>query len=61
MEPADPPMEIRFGYYLLQLRTEESGAASRLWGILEDLQTGERRAFEGLEELGGIIQGRSDP
>jgi hypothetical protein len=55
MEPADRPTEIRFGYYLLQLRTEESGEASRVRGILEDLRTGERRAFEGLEELGAVL------
>ena len=53
--------EIRFGYYLLQLETElpirrgEPGEAGRLRGIVEDLRTGERLAFDGLRELGTVL------
>jgi hypothetical protein len=51
---------VRFGYYLLQLRTEDGDAAARIGGVLEDLSTGERVEFQGLDDLKGIIEQRSD-
>jgi len=57
--PDDGPA-VRFGYYLLRLRTEDGDAAPRIGGVLEDLSTGERLEFQGLEDLKGIIEQRSD-
>lgn len=48
---------VHFGYYLLQLCTEEDGGPSRVAGILEDLCTGERHAFQGLEGLKAAVDG----
>ena len=42
---------IHFGYYLIQLQTEERDGSVCSSGTLEDLRSGERFPFSGLDAL----------
>lgn len=53
-EVPDPPA-VRFGYFVVQTRAARDGARVDLSGVLEDLGTGEKRAFEGGDALARLM------
>ena len=53
-EPAPSPT-ARFGYFVVQTQVVHDGAGVALSGVLEDLGTGEKRAFSGGDGLARLL------
>lgn len=49
------PAAPRFAYFVLQTRTVVEAGAVTLTGVLEDLGSGEKRAFSGEEGLAHLV------
>ena len=47
--------DVRFGYFTVQVRVERSADSVELTGVVEELGTGEKRAFTGERELAQVV------
>ncbi|HEX6314292.1 MAG TPA: hypothetical protein VFZ73_05510 [Gemmatimonadaceae bacterium] len=50
-------LDVRFAYYLLQIRTELLDDSVRFSGVIESLGTGEQTPFAELDDLPRILSG----
>jgi hypothetical protein len=54
-EPQPPTDGARYGYFVIQTRATHPPEGVRLTGVVEDLRTGEKRAFASGEALARLI------
>jgi hypothetical protein len=55
--PSAPSGAIaRFGYFVLQTRTERQGETIRIAGVVENLATGEKQRFESADDLARVLR-----
>ena len=47
--------EVRFGYFVVQARAKPAGDAIEVRGIVENLTTGEKRAFHTVGEMARLL------
>ena len=47
---------VHYGYFVLQARATRGSEGIELTGILENLGTGEKQAFEGRDQLAQMIE-----
>ena len=47
--------ETRFGYFVLQARAKTTGDAMEVRGVVENLATGEKRAFQTADEMARLL------
>ena len=47
--------DVRFGYFTVQVRVARSADSVELTGVVEELGTGEKRAFTGERELAQVV------
>jgi hypothetical protein len=60
--PPDGPYgaSARYGYFVVQVRSEPGETEPRVSGVLENLRTGERKEFASPEELGRLVRAWHD-